>query len=73
MITEKPSKLRIVSDACGNYQIEDVATKEKIIIKTSKMTMDDLRVLLNGLGNIFMSISSQLWDKEFKTRKARRK
>lgn len=64
---EKP-KFKCSQTMTGVHYIKDNQGNE-IEFDTNKMTMADLRELLNGIGNLFQSIASSTWDKKLETYK----
>jgi hypothetical protein len=62
-MNKKEQKVKFTQDASGLHGIRDAAGNE-ISIDASKLTMEDIRELLSGFGNIMQSIASQTWNKE---------
>ena len=57
------AKIQFSQTTHGEHFIRDAKGNE-IEIDTKKMTMDDIRSLLNGLGNLMTSLASSTWNKE---------
>lgn len=57
------SKFQFAQNTTGMHVIRDDAGNE-IRIEATKLTMADIRELLNGFGNIMQAIAAHTWNKE---------
>ena len=57
------AKIKFSQTTSGEHFIRDSKGNE-VAIDTHGMTMEDIRSLLNGLGNLMADIAAATWNKE---------